>query len=210
MHPINGDNLIVSATLQRRDGETILSLPDIEWSIEGNNKDKNNTAILSAAAGNNYSCALTYMLSSGFPKMADNEYYSATLKAVIKDFTIDNGLTTDLTAYLPIPLGANSCNYISGITSVSYFTNGPSKMVSKKKYQIYGIDIPTDIKWLPDSFKVKIKEDNKEKEIEKPFLPYVNSKKATLVVPTFPAWENNQETLYYGIVAKNNDTILWM
>lgn len=210
LHPINGNTLIVSATLQRRDGETILSLPDIEWSIEGNNKDKNNTVILSAAAGNNYSCTLTYMLSSGFPEMADNEYYSATLKAVIKDFTIDNGLTTDLTAYLPIPLGANSCNYISGITSVSYFTNGPSKMVSKKKYQIYGIDIPTDIKWLPDSFKVKIKEDNKEKEIEKPFLPYVNSKKATLVVPTFPAWENNQETLYYGIVAKSNDIILWM
>lgn len=210
LHPINGDNLIVSATLQRRDGETILPLPDIEWSIEGNNKDKNNTAILSAAAGDNYSCTLTYMLSSGFPEMADNEYYSATLKAVIKDFTIDNGLTTDLTAYLPIPLGANNCNYISGITSVSYFTNGPSKMVSKKKYQIYGIDIPTGIKWLPDSFKVKIKEDNKEKEIEKPFLPYVNSKKTTLVVPTFPAWENNQETLYYGIVAKSNDTILWM
>lgn len=210
LHPINGDNLIVSATLQRRDGETILPLPDIEWSIEGNNKDKNNTVILSAAAGNNYSCTLTYMLSSGFPEMADNEYYSATLKAVIKDFTIDNGLTTDLTAYLPIPLGANNCNYISGITSVSYFTNGPSKMVSKKKYQIYGTDIPTSIKWLPDSFKVKIKEDNKEKEIEKPFLPYVNSKKATLVVPTFPVWENNQETLYYGIVAKSNDTILWM
>lgn len=210
LHPINGNNLIVSATLQRRDGETILPLPDIEWSIEGNNKDKNNTAILSAAAGDNYSCTLTYMLSSGFPEMADNEYYSATLKAVIKDFTIDNGLTTDLTAYLPIPLGANNCNYISGITSVSYFTNGPSKMVSKKKYQIYGIDIPTGIKWLPDSFKVKIKEDNKEKEIEKPFLPYVNSKKTTLVVPTFPAWENNQETLYYGIVAKSNDTILWM
>lgn len=210
LHPINGDNLIVSATLQRRDGETILPLPDIEWSIEGNNKDKNNTAILRAAAGNNYSCTLTYILSSGFPEMADNEYYSATLKAVIKDFTIDNGLTTDLTAYLPIPLGANNCNYISGITSVSYFTNGPSKMVSKKKYQIYGIDIPTGIKWLPDSFKVKIKEDNKEKEIEKPFLPYVNSKKTTLVVPTFPAWENNQETLYYGIVAKSNDTILWM
>lgn len=210
LHPINRNNLIVSATLQRRDGETILPLPDIEWSIEGNNKDKNNTAILSAAAGDNYSCTLTYMLSSGFPEMADNEYYSATLKAVIKDFTIDNGLTTDLTAYLPIPLGANNCNYISGITSVSYFTNGPSKMVSKKKYQIYGIDIPTGIKWLPDSFKVKIKEDNKEKEIEKPFLPYVNSKKTTLVVPTFPAWENNQETLYYGIVAKSNDTILWM
>lgn len=210
LHPINGNNLIVSATLQRRDGETILPLPDIEWSIEGNNKDKNNTAILSAAAGHNYSCTLTYMLSSGFPEMADNEYYSATLKAVIKDFTIDNGLTTDLTAYLPIPLGANNCNYISGITSVSYFTNGPSKMVSKKKYQIYGTDIPTGIKWLPDSFKVKIKEDNKEKEIEKPFLPYVDSKKTTLVVPTFPAWENNQETLYYGIVAKSNDTILWM
>lgn len=210
LHPINGNNLIVSATLQRRDGETILPLPDIEWSIEGNNKDKNNTAILSAAAGDNYSCTLTYMLSSGFPEMADNEYYSATLKAVIKDFTIDNGLTTDLTAYLPIPLGANNCNYISGITSVSYFTNGPSKMVSKKKYQIYGTDIPTDIKWLPDSFKVKIKEDNKEKEIEKPFLPYVDSKKTTLVVPTFPAWENNQETLYYGIMAKSNDIILWM
>ena len=210
LHPINGDNLIVSATLQRRDGETILSLPDIKWSIEGNNKDKNNTMILSAAAGGNYSCTLTYMLSSGFPEMADNEYYSATLKAVIKDFTIDNGLTTDLTAYLPIPLGANNCNYISGITSVSYFTNGPSKMVSKKKYQIYGADIPVNIKWLPDSFKVKIKEDNKEKEVEKPFLPYVNSKKTTLVVPTFPAWENNQETLYYGIVAKSNDTILWM
>ena len=210
LHPINGDNLIVSATLQRRDGETILSLPDIEWSIEGNNKDKNNTMILSAAAGGNYSCTLTYMLSSGFPEMADNEYYSATLKAVIKDFTIDNGLTTDLTAYLPIPLGANNCNYISGITSVSYFTNGPSKMVSKKRYQIYGADIPVNIKWLPDSFKVKVKEDNKEKEVEKPFLPYVNSKKTTLVVPTFPAWENNQETLYYGIVAKSNDTILWM
>lgn len=210
LHPINGNNLTVSATLQRRDGETILPLPDIEWSIEGNNKDKNNTAILSAAAGDNYSCTLTYMLSSGFPEMADNEYYSATLKAVIKDFTIDNGLTTDLTAYLPIPLGANNCNYISGITSVSYFTNGPSKMVSKKKYQIYGTDIPTGIKWLPDSFKVKIKEDNKEKEIEKPFLPYVDSKKTILVVPTFPAWENNQETLYYGIMAKSNDTILWM
>lgn len=210
LHPINGNNLTVSATLQRRDGETILPLPDIEWSIEGNNKDKNNTMILSAAVGGNYSCTLTYMLSSGFPEMADNEYYSATLKAVIKDFTIDNGLTTDLTAYLPIPLGANNCNYISGITSVSYFTNGPSKMVSKKKYQIYGTDIPAKVQWLPDSFKVKIKENNEEKEVEKPFLPYVDSKKITLVVPTFPAWENNQETLYYGIVAKNNDIILWM
>lgn len=210
LHPINGNSLIVSATLQRRDGETILPLPDIEWSIEGNNKDKNNTVILSAAAGGNYSCTLTYMLSSGFPEMADNEYYSATLKAVIKDFTIDNGLTTDLTTYLPIPLGANNCDYISGITSVSYFTNGPSKMVSKKKYQIYGTDIPAKVQWLPDSFKVKIEENNEEKEVEKPFLPYVDSKKTTLVVPTFPAWENNQETLYYGIVAKNNDIILWM
>lgn len=212
LHPINGNNLTVSATLQRRDGETISPLPDIEWSIEGNNKDKNNTVILSAvtASDNNYSCTLTYMLSSGFPEMADNEYYSATLKAVIKDFTIDNGLTTDLTAYLPIPLGANNCDYISGITSVSYFTNGPSKMVSKKKYQIYGIDIPAKVQWLPDSFKVKIEENNEEKEVEKPFLPYVDSKKTTLVVPTFPAWENNQETLYYGVVAKNNDIILWM
>lgn len=212
LHPINGNNLTVSATLQRRDGETISPLPDIEWSIEGNNKDKNNTVILSTvtASDNNYSCTLTYMLSSGFPEMADNEYYSATLKAVIKDFTIDNGLTTDLTAYLPIPLGANNCDYISGITSVSYFTNGPSKMVSKKKYQIYGIDIPAKVQWLPDSFKVKIEENNEEKEVEKPFLPYVDSKKTTLVVPTFPAWENNQETLYYGVVAKNNDIILWM
>ena len=66
------------------------------------------------------------------------ENYSI-LQAKINDYAIDNGLTTNLTAYLPIPIAKPGYNYISGATRVVYDSNGNTATYSRNPYELYNL-----------------------------------------------------------------------
>lgn len=111
-------------TFERLDGETIADAPVVTWSwlLPEDHGD-----IVLADNG-----ALT-------PPEIMPEYNHAVLIATISNYTLDNGLQSDLTAYMPIPLSASEkYQYISGPTKIIYDTVGTSILsYSKSPYKIY-------------------------------------------------------------------------
>ena len=121
------DSVEIQAIFTKQNGE-VMTVPTITWSWM-NGYDSPIT--LSRTTGE--SITLTYN-NSKVPK----ENYSI-LQAKINDYAIDNGLTTNLTAYLPIPIAKPEYNYISGATRVVYDSNGNTATYSRNPYELYNL-----------------------------------------------------------------------
>lgn len=121
------DSIEIQATFTRQNGE-IMTVPTIKWSWM-NNYDS--PIILSGSTGEKIT--LTYNNNEVL-----KENYSI-LQATIEDYSIDNGLATNLTTYLPIPIAKSEYNYISGATRVVYDSNGNSATYSKNPYELYNL-----------------------------------------------------------------------
>ena len=121
------DSVEIQAIFTKQNGE-VMTVPTITWSWMN---DYNSPITLSSSTGEKIT--LTYN-NSKVPK----ENYSI-LQAKINDYAIDNGLTTNLTAYLPIPIAKPEYNYISGATRVVYDSNGNTATYSKNPYELYNL-----------------------------------------------------------------------
>ena len=121
------DSVEIQAIFTKQNGE-VMTVPTITWSWMN---DYNSPITLSSSTGEKIT--LTYN-NSKVPK----ENYSI-LQAKINDYAIDNGLTTNLTAYLPIPIAKPEYNYISGATRVVYDSNGNTATYSRNPYELYNL-----------------------------------------------------------------------
>ena len=121
------DSVEIQAIFTKQNGE-VMTVPTITWSWMN---DYNSPITLSSSAGEKIT--LTYN-NSKVPK----ENYSI-LQAKINDYAIDNGLTANLTAYLPIPIAKSEYNYISGATRVVYDSNGNTATYSRNPYELYNL-----------------------------------------------------------------------
>ena len=120
------DTVEIQATFTKKNGE-VMTVPTITWSWVN---DYESPVTLSNTSGEKIT--LTYN-STEVPE--DN--YSI-LQATIANYPIDNGLTTDLTAYLPIPIAkSKEYNYISGATRIVYALDNQSYTKSNDGYQLY-------------------------------------------------------------------------
>ena len=121
------DSVEIQAIFTKQNGE-VMTVPTITWSWMNG---YNSPITLSNSTGEKIT--LTYN-NSKVPK----ENYSI-LQAKINDYAIDNGLTTNLTAYLPIPIAKPEYNYISGATRVVYDSNGNTATYSRNPYELYNL-----------------------------------------------------------------------
>lgn len=121
------DSVEIQAIFTKQNGE-VMTVPTITWSWMN---DYNSPITLSSSAGEKIT--LTYNNSE-----VPEENYSI-LQAKINDYAIDNGLTTNLTAYLPIPIAKPEYNYISGATRVVYDSNGNTATYSRNPYELYNL-----------------------------------------------------------------------
>lgn len=121
------DSVEIQAIFTKQNGE-VMTVPTITWSWMN---DYNSPITLSSSAGEKIT--LTYNNSE-----VPEENYSI-LQAKINDYAIDNGLTTNLTAYLPIPIAKLEYNYISGATRVVYDSNGNTATYSRNPYELYNL-----------------------------------------------------------------------
>ena len=121
------DSVEIQAIFTKQNGE-VMTVPTITWSWMN---DYDSPITLSSSTGEKIT--LKYN-NSEVPK----ENYSI-LQAKINDYAIDNGLTTNLTAYLPIPIAKPEYNYISGATRVVYDSNGNTATYSKNPYELYNL-----------------------------------------------------------------------
>lgn len=121
------DSVEIQAIFTKQNGE-VMTVPTITWSWMN---DYDSPITLSSDTGEKIT--LKYN-NSKVPK----ENYSI-LQAKINDYAIDNGLTTNLTAYLPIPIAKPEYNYISGATRVVYDSNGNTATYSKNPYELYNL-----------------------------------------------------------------------
>lgn len=120
------DSVEIQATFTKQNGE-VMTVPTITWSW------MNGYGSPITLSGSGEKITLTYN-NSKVPK----ENYSI-LQAKINDYAIDNGLTTNLTAYLPIPITKPEYNYISGATRVVYDSNGNTATYSRNPYELYNL-----------------------------------------------------------------------
>ena len=121
------DTVEVQATFTKQNGE-VMTTPSINWSWMNNYESP---ITLSNSTGEKIT--LTYNGN----EIPDDNY--SILQAKINDYSIDNGLTTNLTAYLPIPIAKPEYNYISGATRVVYDSNGNTATYSRNPYKLYSL-----------------------------------------------------------------------
>lgn len=133
----NTDKVKIKATFEKANGE-VMTIPTITWSWVTSNSYKNNNPLISGSGikieGSGDEIQLSY---SGTTVPAEN--YSI-LQATISDYAIDNGLTSNLTAYLPIPIAYQDYNYISGATRLVYAMDNQSVSKSNDDYRLYQIN----------------------------------------------------------------------
>lgn len=121
------DSVEIQATFTKQNGE-VMTVPAITWSWMN---DYNSPITLPSPSYTGKTITLKYTGS----KVPENNY--SILQAKIDDYAIDNGLTTNLTAYLPIPIAKPGYNYISGATRVVYDSNGNTATYSRNPYKLY-------------------------------------------------------------------------
>lgn len=133
----NTDKVKIKATFEKVNGE-IMTIPTITWSWVTSDSYKNDNHLISGSGieirGSGDEIELFY---SGTTIPSEN--YSI-LQATISNYAIDNGLTSDLTAYLPIPIAYKDYNYISGATRLVYAMDNQSVSKSNDDYRLYQIN----------------------------------------------------------------------
>ncbi len=131
------DTVKIKATFEKVNGE-VMTTPAITWSWVTSDSYKNNNPFISGSGikieGSGDEIQLSY---SGTTVPAEN--YSI-LQATISNYDIDNGLTSSLSAYLPIPIAYQDYNYISGATRLVYAMDNQSVSKSNDDYRLYQIN----------------------------------------------------------------------
>lgn len=116
------------------------------------------------------------------------------LKAEVKNYGLDNGITANLVAYLPIPIGDNSDDppmYMSGAQRVIYEGLGNSASYSSEKYEIYPktIDKNTYSTWElgidPDQLKDEAHWEHPSLRIIENENPIFSHNEYSLQIPTY-------------------------
>ncbi len=157
-HPSTVD---VQASFYKTNGE-IIAIPNITWSWCNPGDDDNvSSEGIKLIKKTNTVVSLEYA-SDKFPVQTTSlggqeEANFAILKATISNFDLDNGVSTDLNAYLPIPLvkkvtdaKAKDYSHISGATRIVYDTLGNRAVYSTNGYALYQDEtkITKDIQWF--------------------------------------------------------------
>lgn len=139
----------IKATFEKVNGE-VMTIPTITWSWVTSNGYKNNNPLISGSGikieGSGDKIELSY---SGTTVPYEN--YSI-LQATISDYAIDNGLTSNLTAYLPIPIADQDYNYISGATRLVYAMDNQSVSKSNDDYRLYQINDDREVIEVENTF----------------------------------------------------------
>lgn len=181
-----GDSIAIRVNLERLDGETITDKPDIEWKlVEGD-------FVSVAFNKDGYTAKVTL---ESMPNEGKNHI---VLVATIKDYTLDNGLTSDLVAYLSIPIGSSSYSHITGPTRLIYNSAGNAlEAYSKEPYQLVKSDgtiekevISWEIEELDNAPKLK--------KVEKTGLYFLQ-----------PLAQAPDEMPIVCLTAKKNGTVVW-
>ena len=132
------DKVKIKATFEKVNGE-VMTVPTITWSWVTSDSYKNDDDPLTSGSGIEIkgSGDEIELFYSGTTVPSEN--YSI-LQATISNYAIDNGLNSDLTAYLPIPIAYQDYNYISGATRLVYAMDNQSVSKSNDDYRLYQIN----------------------------------------------------------------------
>lgn len=130
----------VKASFENQNGE-VVTIPKIEWSWVYSQEDNdtiscNGIEITKEDIDDENTRTLTYTSA-----VVPEENYSI-LQAFIENYNLDNGITSNLIAYLPIPIALwqnneNEYKYISGPTRVVYDMVGNAATYNKDSYRLY-------------------------------------------------------------------------
>ena len=145
----NKDTVKIKATFTKSNGEAI-EIPEINWSWLYPNGDyhlimSNGETISSIEYTNPIEIELIeddntiVQLSYNSNEVLQNNY--AILMATIENYALENSLTTNLIAYLPIPIAKLPYTHIAGATRLVYDSNGNNLSYSKDNYKLYSEEI---------------------------------------------------------------------
>ena len=112
----------VKATFTKSNGEPVNNQPEIKWSWVFGDKivDGENSFILPDGFNRVDSQGITDICKIEYISNTVLENNNAVLKATIENYGLDNGLTTNLITYLPIPVAQKGYKKITGATRVVY------------------------------------------------------------------------------------------
>lgn len=141
IHP--GETVEIKIEFAKANGEEVQTPPQfacgwvgMEEEIDlsaGNVTSLKNSHNISIISYNNQNQTLT--LKAERNDMPQDNY--SFLYVTAKDYKIDNGLTVDLTAYLPIPIANVGLHHISGATRIVYSMDTKTYSGSKEGYYLY-------------------------------------------------------------------------
>lgn len=198
-----GKTITVKAKFEREDGGTIDTEPIIKWSFY-----KNSASPLTLKNTEGVETEITAPTD-----ILSNYENFAILQATIENYTIDNGLSTNLTAYLPIPAAADNYSYISGTTRIVYDALGNSVSQSKEKYQLFddNYNIVENIVWRLSAPTKNEKEYYSQINTgeEEPEIYYDDNdfNYSTLEVPQFKLYNNEISLVPLSYIPKEPEVV---